>query len=166
MFLKKKIIRHTAYSVNYYDDKEKYYGDLDALTYLPTSFTHLFILSDEEIEDNDWSFAIAEAYPTGLPPLLKCDKRIGDKMQIPTGWQRIIKMPATGIEMMKIIATTNKSLNLPLIPNYFVKKYFESIDKQNEKILFNGAFVSDVNVEFENCLCKLTFDNKIIVELI
>lgn len=64
----------------------------------------------EEIHTNDWGYEVNSAYPTGLPRLLKCEQRWGDEMRVPGGWTRQIKFPQSGIEMAKIVLTTDSKL--------------------------------------------------------
>jgi hypothetical protein len=66
----------------------------------------LYTISDEEIKDGDLCLEVASFYPTGLPRVLKCIKRIGDEMIVDGGWTRRIKWPNkdSKIEMKKIIS--------------------------------------------------------------
>jgi hypothetical protein len=80
----------------------------------------LYVLSDDEIGDNEWVYSIH-----GTPNVQKTEgESYHDRRSF--GWQ-------------KIIATTNTSLNLPQIPTNFVQQFIEQYN--------NGIVLENVEVE-------------------
>jgi len=82
---------------------------------------HLYFLSDEEIKEGDW-------YMTEIPHTIwQYDRNKG--LSSGRGWNK------------KIIATTDKSLNLPHTSDSFIEKYVEEYNK--------GNIITEVMVEYE-----------------
>lgn len=72
---------------------------------------NLYVVSlTEKIKEGDWAYEVNSFYPTGLPRLLKCKSVWGDEMRVPGGWRRQIKFPQTGLEMAKVVLTTDSKL--------------------------------------------------------
>ena len=87
---------------------------------------HLYIISDDEIKVGDWYFS-TEPYQSIEQATTK----------------RLVKIcnEETGKSIFKVIASTDPSLNLPAIPDWFIKEYAE---KQT----------SEVMVDFLEMLCN------------
>lgn len=84
---------------------------------------HLYILSDDEIEKNDWYFNQIvrrdienNIYPEGVVPI-KCTNESDT---------------CNELKCIKIIATTDCSLSIPLIPQSFINKYVNEYNKGNK----------------------------------
>lgn len=72
---------------------------------------NLYVVSlTEKIKEGDWGYEVNSCYPTGLPRLLKCESVWGDEMRVPGGWTRQIKFPQSGLEMAKVVLTTDSQL--------------------------------------------------------
>lgn len=72
---------------------------------------NIYIVSlTEKIKSGDWGYEVNSCYPTGLPLLLKCESVWGDEMRVPGGWTRQIKFPQSGLEMAKVVLTTDSKL--------------------------------------------------------
>ncbi len=115
-----------------------------------TTYTqHLYILSDDEIKERDW------CYNSKLPSkIYQFGKGIADK------------------ESKKIIATTDSSLNLPLISSVDSKVFFSFIhyfiSEYNK-----GNIITEVKVEYEEPIhlfstpkLKINQDNTINISLV
>ena len=77
------------------------------------NWCHLFILSDEEIKKKEWLYD-----EFGLRQARWDTNGIGTK-------------PTDGNNQYKVIATTDSTLNLPLIPESFIALYIEKYNKGN-----------------------------------
>lgn len=90
---------------------------------------HLYITSNEEIKEGDYAYhkilgigRIVILYGEECFQTIKLHPNDGS---VTTPWKRNIP------DIKKIIATTDKSLNLPLIPQSFIEKYIEEYNKDN-----------------------------------
>lgn len=124
---------------------------------------HLYLVSDNEEEEVDYIFidykrAKIPTYDTDNSPIKKVCKVIYDKDDILIPYTYIYNTPR-GEEMIecifayKVIATTDESLGLPLIPEQFVKEY---CNKQVDEVIVN---IKDIEIcyncrkEPEHCTC-------------
>lgn len=94
------------------DEGAKTFKSLDLKHTIPLNnesefFYHLYIISDEEIQDGDWFYSTVTN-------------------NIRQNINNLIEEFAQPDIMSKIITTTNPSLNLPLIPQEFIKEYCEN----------------------------------------
>lgn len=86
---------------------------------------HLYILSDDKIEEGDWYIEEDIFYNNPLQASSECVETIN---QAPHNWK-------------KIIATTDKELDLPSPSQSFIEKYITEYNK--------GNVIKDVLVEYE-----------------
>lgn len=105
----------------HYNTKRLSLRDYDTSYYLSENLygNHLYILSDEAIKEGDWCINNNNNDTLYQPNCL------GDN----SNWK-------------KVIATTDTSLNLPLIPQNFIKLYIEQYNL--------GSIITEVKVEYEN----------------
>ena len=103
---------------------------------------HLYIISDDEIKENDW---FIQTHPN-IQTLVQCDKQ---------NVQAIKNFQSNTLKAKKIIATTasvvkklddiyygiGDTFNLPQPSQQFIEKYIESYNK--------GEIITDVLVEYE-----------------
>lgn len=91
---------------------------------------HLHILSDDKIEEGDWCVLLDS---------------LGGIMSKPSEY-----LPSTGHvlnkHLRKIIASTDISLNVPSVPQTFIKEYVDSYNK--------GEVINEVDVECTECTCE------------
>jgi len=84
------------------------------------TYKHLYITSDEVIKIEDWVICKNDVFKP------ECKEEINDLQN----WCK------------KIIATTDKSLNLPLIPQSFIETYIEEYNK--------GNMIENIEIEIED----------------
>lgn len=94
---------------------------------------HLYITSDEEIEDGDW-YLWYDGNKYSLRKYVNCKNLPGN----------------TSDSGFKIIATTDTSLELPLISQQFIEKYIEEYNK--------GNVIKEVLVEYEGYVQSTTWE--------
>lgn len=90
---------------------DKMYGMYNCAQRMPHSLHHLYFVSDEEIQVGDW------IYDTVL--MNRVEKAVYDNTYLTRDWK-------------KVVATTDKSLQLPSIPESFLKEYVEKNGSINE----------------------------------
>lgn len=95
---------------------------------------HLYILSEDEIRKGDYYYTEARISEYGIH---LCDS------------ERLVQI-CKELKAKKVIATTDKSLNLPGISQSFIDKYIEKYNK--------GKVLKEVNVVYEEDLIKV-YDN-------
>lgn len=90
-------------------------------------FDHLYVISDEEIKEGDWFYY----------------KHFGEDIIDKTNENTdLVNLNNPDKYFKKIIASTDKSLELPQIPQQFIEQYIESYNKNNN--------IDKVMVEYEN----------------
>jgi len=104
---------------------------------------HLYILSDEKIEEGDWFY-----YPKSYKNINLCNLRdykyLTDKCN--NNW--------LAESCKKIIAATDKSLNLPEPSPEFIQKYIEAYNSGNPIIEVVVEYIYKNKVTFGNCIYK------------
>lgn len=116
---------------------------------------HFYVISEEEIKKDDWYI---DLYNLDKPKY--CDYTVLSK-----------KLNLKKEQVKKIIATTDKSLNLPQIPQSFVEEFVEEYNKNNlikevlvkyeeTSVTINKSFPASV---IQNYNLKLTSDNMIVI---
>lgn len=115
---------------------------------LACPYIHLYILSDEKINEGDWCM---------------CDDRmsiyedpkyfVGKCKSIFNGWIHVIDGQGENPDWTKkIIASTDKNLNLPEPSPQFVEKYVEEYNKRNFIDNVDVLFQTDWNPETIMCM--------------
>ena len=87
---------------------------------------HLYLVSDEEIKEGDWYYTSLEH---DRPWICKCKSIDKSKEYWLDGHLKYVGGAQGKWGSYKIIATTDKSLGLPLIPESFVKEWTEKQGK-------------------------------------
>ena len=102
------------------------------LEYNEATSNHLYILSDEEIKEGDWRIETNINSPNYNKPFIAHnEENYINSVRACNNYQSI----------KKIIASTDKSLNLPEPSPSFIHKYIEEWNKGNR--------ISEVNVLYE-----------------
>lgn len=101
---------------------------------------HLYIVSAEKIKDNDWFLSVFYSYP----------------VQNTKEWREEQESHGKGmsdlsdLKFHKIIASTDKNLNLPQPSEAFIQKYIESYNK--------SEIITNVLVEYDKATYDKWFD--------
>jgi len=129
---------------------------------LPFEGHHLYILNDEEVKEGDYIIDFG-AYKT---PLLFCVRHSSDLTYLNHETKK-------GITIFKIIATTDTSLNLPLIPDDFIQAFCENNGEMHEVIIENELISDNKEYKYPEILeinynvltkLKITSNNTIIIK--
>lgn len=97
---------------------------------------HLYITSDKEIEKGDWYITNYVNEPNEVERNKIIKSKNNKKLHY---------------KYSKIIATTDISLNIPLIPQSFIEKYIKEYNKSN--------IITEVNVEYQEILDMSIVEN-------
>jgi hypothetical protein len=113
---------------------------------------HLYIVNDDIIKINDW-------YIDNNKTLAYCEDIRDNILNGPEstvvakdkiGFNRFSHQ---GYDCFKIIATTDKSLELPTVSDYFIAYYIEAYNRAKP--------ITDILVEYENDILKIHSNNSI-----
>lgn len=107
--------------------KDAYFTQ-EYLKSVPATSYHLYLVSDREIKEEDW-FIVKDFLHLGLIQATKTKQEIEDGEKILYASNKDWYKPS---EVIKIEATTDPSLDLPIIPQSFIKKYVEKEGKIDE----------------------------------
>lgn len=129
-----------------YKERNLYYNQANFNDIDETIYKHLYLTSNKEIKKNDYFI---------------CNKTI---MQAVRNYDK-----SENLEINKIEATTDKSLELPLIPESFIKKYIEKQGQVNEIMIeieeFGGQIINN-ELKSITTTIKTRNDNTVIIHKI
>lgn len=129
-------------------------ADVETTNYNPSGrlTKHLYIVNDDIIKINDWyidnnkTLAYCEYIRNNI--LNGPESTVVAKDKI--GFNRFSHQ---GYDCFKIIATTDKSLLLPTVSDYFIAYYIEAYNRAKP--------ITDILVEYENDILKIHSNNSI-----
>lgn len=110
-------------------------ADVETTNYNPSGrlTKHLYIVNDDEIKEGEWFYS-------------ESSNTITQNYKLFIGKNNIIACK-------KIIASTDKSLNLSTVSDYFIAYYIEAYNRAKP--------ITDVLVEYENDILKIHSNNAI-----
>ena len=137
--------KHLSYQPIYLTQKWLKYNDA-------TSY-HLYILSDEEIKENDYCIEFIKGIPTNVLQIKGHDFK-----RCLHNYEKLKKIIATTDSSLNIKSSHGSSLFWTIYPHpseAFIQKYVEAYNK--------GNITTEVMVEYERYLDQMSFDYEVYV---